>query len=301
MKTVFVNPETGLLRAGWRILIFLVLFVAVTMPIMMGVRAILGGLRGGSTLQFVLLGIGATISAMIARRYLDRKPIGSLGIVWDRHALPDLLSGVLNSALVMAVMYFLLLGLGLIEFNGYTWWQNPEAADTSMWFVIGSVALQLAAVAWWEELVFRGYLFQNMKEGLGLVWAIVLSSLIFGVGHIFNPNASLIPTLIIALIALQLVYAFVKTGRLWMPVGLHLGWNFFQASVFGFASSGQDSPSMIAQSPIGPEWLSGGAFGAEASIFILPVTLLSMVAIHYWVKSTRYPQQGAWDVAEHMK
>ncbi|MDA1028815.1 MAG: CPBP family intramembrane metalloprotease [Bacteroidetes bacterium] len=136
-----------------------------------------------------------------------------------------------------------------------------------------------------------------MVEGTNLIWTIVVSSLVFGFGHYFNPNAGIFGSFLIALVTPQLIYAYLKTGQLWLPMGLHLGWNFFQASVFGFASSGQKSPSLIAQAPIGPEWLSGGEFGAEGSILLIPFLILSMVAIHYWVRWSRFPKQGAFEIA----
>ncbi|MGI9200761.1 MAG: CPBP family intramembrane glutamic endopeptidase, partial [Woeseiaceae bacterium] len=97
--------------------------------------------------------------------------------------------------------------------------------------------------------------------------------------------------LLIVLITPQLIYAYLKTGQLWLPMGLHLGWNFFQASIFGFPSSGNVSASLISQSPVGPEWLSGGKFGAEGSVLIIPVTILSYFVIHYWVRMTRQSDQ----------
>ena len=72
MKNYFINPETGLLRAGWRILTFVVIFVVITAVVMLTVRAILGSLRGGGNLQFTLLMITATAAVFIARRYLDK-------------------------------------------------------------------------------------------------------------------------------------------------------------------------------------------------------------------------------------
>ena len=157
--------------------------------------------------------------------------------------------------------------------------------------------MTLAVVAWWEELVFRGYIFRNLVDGTNLIWATVISSLLFGLIHFTNPDATLLSTFMITLIAPQLIYAYLKTGQLWLPMGLHLGWNFFQASIFGFAASGNESPSLITQSPIGPDWLSGGAFGAEGSILILPFVLLSFFAIHYWVKKSRYPEQKLLEIA----
>ena len=142
----------------------------------------------------------------------------------------------------------------------------------------------------------RGYFFQNLVEGAGPMWAIVISSLTFGFGHSFNPNASILSSVLIALITPQLIYAYLKTGQLWLPMGLHLGWNFCQASVFGFAASGQNSPSLVSQSPHGLAWLTGGAFGAEGSILIIPFTALSCVLIHYWVKATRQPGQKPFEI-----
>jgi membrane protease YdiL (CAAX protease family) len=291
VKTYFFNSETGLLRAGWRILIFFVIFMAITSVAMISVRTILGSLRKGSDLQFSILALTATAAVFIARRYLDKKPFVSLGLQCDRYAILDAGFGFLNSALLMSGVFFLMLATGLIEFQGFSWWNDAPGADDAlrraMLPVVLLVAYKLAIVAWWEELVFRGYLLQNMIAGMGLPGSVVLASLIFGLGHSFNPDATLLSGVLIALITPQLIYAYLKTGQLWLPVGLHLGWNFCQASVFGFAASGQQSPSLITQVPTGPDWLSGGAFGAEGSVLIVPFTLASMVLIHFWVRATR--------------
>ena len=236
----------------------------------------------------------------IARRFLDKKSFVSLGLRFDRFAVLDIISGIANSALVMAAMYYALLSMNLIEFKGFTWWMDGAAIESGLQLaalpVVLAVLYKLAIVAWWEELAFRGYFFRNLMAGVGLTWSVVIASFVFGFGHGINPDATLLSSLLIALITPQLIYAYLKTGQLWLPMGLHLGWNFFQASVFGFAASGQGSPSLIAQSPIGPDWLSGGAFGAEGSVLILPVTALSMILIHYWVRATRTPGQKAFEV-----
>ncbi len=295
MKRYFNNPDTGLLRAGWRLLAFFVFLITTTAVAMIGVRAILGSLKKGSVLQFTILAVSATVAVFVARRYLDKKSFVSLGLRFDKYAVLDVISGIVNSALVMATMFIVLLSLGLIDFKGFTWWMDGTAVEKGMQLAAIPVALtvvfELSVVAWWEELVFRGYFFQNLVPSVGLKWSIVISSLAFGFIHATNPNATILSSLMIAFITPQLIYAYLKTGHLWLPMGIHLGWNFFQASVFGFAASGQDSPSLIAQTPTGPEWLSGGEFGAEGSMLILPVTALSLLLIHYWVRATRKPGQ----------
>lgn len=299
MKSVFINPHTKLLRAGWRIAIFFAIFIAITAAGMMAVRTILGGLPRGSNIQFVILCATATLAVFIARRYLDRQSFASLGLTCNKQAFADVLSGIGISAVVMAGMYTLLLTLGLIEFEGMSYWTGSTHGqlEFAALTAIGGVVLQLAIVAWWEELVMRGYLLQNLITGAGVFWAIVISSLIFGFGHAMNPNATLLSSILIVVITPQLIYAYFKTGQLWLPMGLHFGWNFFQASVFGFAASGQESASLILQSPSGPEWLSGGAFGAEGSILIVPLTIASYAMIHAWVRYSRNRRQPFFAIA----
>jgi len=151
MKRYFVNPETGLLRTGWRILAFFALLVGLAVGGMMGVRAILGGLRRGSNLQFSILATTATVAVIIARRYLDKKTVASLGLRVDRFELLDVVFGVANSALLMACMYFTLRWLNVIHFEGFTWWR--DAASTGVGFqlaafpIVLSVLYQLTIVA----------------------------------------------------------------------------------------------------------------------------------------------------------
>ena len=300
MKNIFINSETGLLRAGWRIFIFVIIFLAITVASMFIVRTILGALQKMSVLQFSILGVTATLAVFLARKFLDKRSFTSLGLSVDRYAVLDVLSGILNSALVMATVFFTMLWSGLIEFHGFSWWTDSVGVDVSFQMailpVVFAVVYKLTVVAWWEELVFRGYFFQNLVAGMGLMWAIIISSLVFGLTHIMNPEGTVLGGLLIALITPQLIYAYLKTGQLWLPMGLHLGWNFFQASIFGFAASGQESPSMISQSPVGPEWLSGGAFGAEGSVLIIPVTILSYFLVHYWVRASRQPGQRMFEI-----
>ena len=301
MKKYFVNPESGLLRAGWRIMAFFGIFMGLTAGGMLATRSVLGSLKKGSDLQYVILAITATLAVFIARKYLDKQTMTSLGLKWDRLAILDVLFGILNSAFVMTCVYFVMLWTNLIEFDGFSWWADEASANTvfrsTAILTVLSVFFNLAIVAWWEELVFRGYILQNMISGMGLMWSIVLTSSLFAFLHALNPDATILSILIIAVITPQLIYAYLKTRQLWLPIGLHLGWNFFQASIFGFAASGQVSPSLIAQTPVREDWLSGGKFGAEGSVLILPFTILSFFLIHYWVRKSRQREQGFFEIA----
>ena len=94
-------------------------------------------------------------------------------------------------------------------------------------------------------------------------------------------------------IALFFVYGFVRTGQLWLPIGLHIGWNFFQGSVFGFPVSGLHRPGLLDITVSGPEVWTGGEFGPEAGIIILPICVLGAVLVHIYTKRHRIAEAKA--------
>jgi len=124
----------------------------------------------------------------------------------------------------------------------------------------------------------RGILFRIMEEALGTWLALILSALLFGLMHIANPNATLWGALAIAIEAgIMLAAAFVFTRRLWLAIGIHFAWNFVQGGIFGVAVSGNGVQGLLQSTLSGPPLLSGGAFGAEASIFAVIVCLAAGV------------------------
>jgi hypothetical protein len=130
-----------------------------------------------------------------------------------------------------------------------------------------------------EELVFRAVVYRIVQEWLGTWVALALSAALFGALHLGNDNATLVAGLAIALEAgVLLALAYQATGRIWLPIGLHLAWNFTQGGVFGVPVSGFNLDALVGGTLLtsaahGPDWLSGGSFGAEASIFSVIVCL----------------------------
>lgn len=117
-----------------------------------------------------------------------------------------------------------------------------------------------------EEVIVRGVLFRITEEGLGTWWALAISALFFGGAHLGNPNATLWSSLAIAIeagILLALVYHLTRS--LWASIGLHAAWNFTQGTIYGIPVSGYSEKGWLISTRTGPNWLSGGEFGAEAS------------------------------------
>ena len=144
-------------------------------------------------------------------------------------------------------------------------------------------------VAWQEELLIRGYWLQNISIGLNLIWGVLLSSLFFALTHFGNPNISTMAVLGLIAGGIFLAYGYIRTNRLWLPIGLHIGWNFFEGTIFGFQVSGlSELPRLIIQTVEGPEIITGGDFGPEAGLIILPALLLGAVIIR-WYTGDRNP------------
>lgn len=136
------------------------------------------------------------------------------------------------------------------------------------------------ALALGEEGLNRGYAFVQACRAISFWPAAIISSAWFVIGHIGNSGETMFGLAATGLLALALAYSLLKTGSLWFAVGFHAAWNFAQSFLFGFANSGTRPPaSLLLAAPIGSPILTGGTAGPEASILILPATILLVAVI----------------------
>lgn len=215
------------------------------------------------TVVDVVAGIGAYI---IFVRFVERRPVAELGRegMWA-----ELGRGIAVGFLLLTAVIAILWLLGFYQVVGL----NGIAA-MSIPFLVSISAGVL------EELAFRGIMFRIIEEYLGSWWALAISALLFGFLHAGNPNATLFSSAAIALEAgILLGAAYMLTKRLWMVIGIHFAWNFTQGGIYGVAISGNEYGGLIASELQGNPFLSGGAFGAEASIFA--VLICTGVGIYY--------------------
>lgn len=135
-------------------------------------------------------------------------------------------------------------------------------------------------VAVFEEVLFRAIIFRILESSIGSWNALAVSSLAFGLLHFGNPNAGLLSALAIAIEAgLMLGAAYMLTRRLWLCVAVHFGWNFAQGGIFSVAVSGHQQKGLFEAQMAGAEWLTGGRFGAEASLVALAVCTVFGIAM----------------------
>lgn len=195
-------------------------------------------------------------------RVVERRPVRELGI---QHTARELVAGLSLGALLFSATIGIIWALGGYSIVGVRPWTAilPPIATA----IVSGIT---------EEILFRGILFRIVEDGLGSWLALAISSLVFGVAHLANPNSSVMSSIAIALEAgVLLGGAFMVTRRLWLPIGLHAAWNFTQAGIFGATESGLDLGGLLHSKLTGPTWVTGGAFGPEASI---PAVLVALVA-----------------------
>lgn len=298
----FWNRTEQRWRAGWRVALYSLFWgiiqlassLVIRSPLTNALIAILPALApiAGELLFYsvnALLVIGLT---WFMAYKIDYRPLADLGLRLDRHWWEDLGFGLLLGAGLMTLIFGSEWALGWIMVTGYL---HTTVPNTIFAIAILQPIFLFIAVGVSEELLSRGYHLRNLAEGfnfgmlhprLAIVIAWVLSSLIFGFLHILNPNSTWVSTFALMLAGIFLGLGYVLTGRLGLPIGLHITWNFFQGSVYGFRVSGNDlsDTALIAIRQTGPTLWTGGAFGPEAGLIGIVAILLGLLSTALWVQ-----------------
>ncbi len=290
---IFLSPDERRLRAGWRLLLQTLMMLAILMVLAIFSGLILARLPISLGAFILTLGeflsfLAVTLSIYLARRWFDRRSFVSLGLKWDRLALSDLLLGIGLAGGMIAAIFLIEWSLGWLFFQGFSWESKPW---TTLLLQLINSALLFIGVGWTEELLSRGYWLQNLSEGINRIGGVLISSFFFALAHLNNPNFSWMALAGLFASGLFFAYAYLRTGQLWLPIGLHIGWNFFEGSVFGFQVSGVEIERLILQQVRGPTLFTGGEFGPEAGLILFPVLILAALMIFLYTRdrTTRNP------------
>ena len=229
-----------------------------------------------------------TLGVTLASILLDRQRPA-----WFGHsALLDIGVGILIGGLAMTLLFLLALAVGWVRIQT-TLFNRTFTIETAYRLLVP--LLIFICVGFYEELLMRGYLLPNLAQGINLfklgplralVIAWLLTSIGFGLAHARNPNASVLSTVLITAAGLMLGLGPILTGKLGLAVGLHIAWNWFQGSVFGFAVSGtQVGPeSLVTIRLSGLVLWTGGAFGPEAGLLGAVAIIAATGLILGWVR-----------------
>ncbi|MFC2136346.1 lysostaphin resistance A-like protein, partial [Bacteroidota bacterium] len=300
LRNFFWNSEEARLRAMWRIAIVIVLLM-IFMILFAIIDSLFDDLLPRGTLakeESILFPLEMTLSFFlsiwITSKYFDKRKLADIGLKINLSWWKDFGFGLLLGAILHSVIFLTQFLAGWIEIKGI--YENSLSgfsfiAGIGLWlftFICAGIS---------EDLFNRGYLLKNISESIRtnnsgnikpIIWAVVITSLIFGLMHAGNPNANIISTIGLIIAGLMYAVAYVYTGQLALPIGLHITWNFFEGCVFGSPVSGSATDiTIIASQQIGPEIMTGGAFGPEAGLVGIASRFLGILLIFLWIKSTR--------------
>ena len=211
-------------------------------------------------------------------RLIERRPIPEFARTGSR--LGKLTAGLALGFCLFSAVILLLWTLSIYQPLG---WGSTKGLAT------GAIAALCAAVT--EEILFRGFLFRLIDTVANTWWALVATSVLFGAPHAFNPGATVVSSVAIALEAgLLLGAAYALTQSLWFPIGLHLAWNFTESDIYGMSVSGSSAyEGAIVGALKGPTLLNGGRFGPEASIIAVAVSALATTYILWRLIQRKHP------------
>lgn len=291
--------RTGQIRSGWMILLaFIVMYMAQGIFMIPGIF-LLGSVeadQGGVSIDIDIMAafeeqpwisllaqgggtLGGIVSTLWLWRYFNKKPIKELGF---KGPIRDLWFGLVLGAVSIALIFLLLLVTGNVVLTHSL--LNPEFTAYTL-----SYLAMFILVGFFEEMFFRGYVMSTMADRGNKKWFIyVVSALFFSIVHGANPNVSMLGLVNIALVGVLFAYMFDTTKSLWLPIGYHITWNYFQGNVFGFAVSGIAPHSVFSVDITkGNNLLTGGSFGLEGGLLVTILIIASFFITKMYAKRQR--------------
>jgi uncharacterized protein len=282
MRDVFLGPQG--LRAGWGLLIYIVLLEGMTALLFLALQRMLklpdnppwtaGLILGGEAAQLV---IALVATALLGR--IEKRPLAAYGVPL-RAAFGSLfwegaLWGLLSISAVMGMMAL----AGGYSVSGLAVHGTEALRSSVLW------ALAFLAIGLCEEIYFRGYPLATLTRGTGFWPAALPLSLLFGAIHYFNkPMETWMDFASVTLIGLFFCVSIRRTGSVWFAIGWHFTYNFGSMFLYGGPNTGNQGrpiPGHLLDSAFhGPAWLTGGPMGPEASVFIFVVIAAMFVGIY---------------------
>lgn len=271
----FENPVEKRLRAPFRLSFFILGMVV----IWISAGALQGFLRGlgpgwlMTSLSYIIVAFFSTGLVYLTGKWVDFRSFSSFGFTKSHLWYVELIEGVLITTVVVLVVFGTALLFGVYEITGY----RPGIVSTGKWFPsLMGYFVMMVCVAYYEELLFRGYLTLNLFEGFqrnplkfrsAAATTTLFISIFFAIVHANNPNATWMGIINILLAGFMLGIPFFISGSLATPIGIHFAWNFVQGPVLGLPVSGIIFPtSLIQTNSIEPILVSGGTFGLEGGL-----------------------------------
>ena len=287
--------KDGRLRPTWRVLLYLVAYLVGQLLAQIPIygaylisRRVEGVALARLPLPWLTLSALASLLANLVitwafRRFLDRDRLLGLGLQRGKRWSREIGTGLALGFFLMSFIFGLEWTLGWVRVQGFAWHRQPPMA--LMGILVGYASFY-TLVAFNEELAFRGYILQNLRQEWGTLAALLASSFLFALLHGLNPHFTPLALVGIAVAGVFMAYGYLVTGSLWLPVAFHFAWNFAQGPLFSLPVSGLASEGLfLVERGDSPSLITGGAFGPEGGLLGVIALLLGLLLL--WLRWRR--------------
>src|SRR5215211_1377879 len=300
INLLFWNRDQARLRAGWRLLVYSALwfilgYVAIYLRNTVSAGRLPEVYRTPLLAAIFTLLVVVFLTGIVGSRLLDRRPFADYGFHLSKGWWLDLFFGMALGTLLMLGIFGFELALGWTEITATFATADPEQRFAPLILVLFFTIVLYGGIL--EEITYRGYMLQNLAEGLNLkrigpqvatLIAVIISSVVFGLADASNASATVLSTINTMAAALVLAGAYVLTGQLALPIGFHVAWNFVGVGMLGYSASANIvGATFLASSQHGPSLWTGGVNAPLGGLLGTGALILGFLLIAAWVRGRR--------------
>lgn len=219
------------------------------------------------------------LTSIIAWKFIIKRPLSNMGFGKLKYYYKDLIIGLLFGSISMTIIFVVLV---LTQNATVESWIPTLTTDTIVYFLL------FILVGFAEEIFGRGYVMATLRQTRNIPVVIIVSSILFTLLHSSNNGIGIIPYFNIFLVGILLAYIYLKSGNIYMCIGYHITWNYFQGSVYGFSVSGNRTRGLIKTVFSEDNIMNGGDFGPEGGIIVTIVLIFSFLFVRYYYRNSNF-------------
>lgn len=208
----------------------------------------------------------------------DKRKLSDIGFTSIKDGWKDLCIGLLIGAISFTIVAIVLLSTNSVELSSN--FSEPKFSSALVTQLIIFIFVGIN-----EELFSRGYCMTVLKQTNKSWVPVIVSSIIFALMHSMNDGISLLAYVNLFLFGIVMAYIFIKTKNIWMCIGYHITWNYFQGNVFGFLVSGNTTDSIYSIKTVNPNLINGGSFGPEGGLIVTALLIVTILGIYRFLPS----------------
>lgn len=293
--------KNGQIRSGWKIAFmmgaFLAILTIISSVIMLLVTVTLTSkgdldistltytphgkqvLKTAGMLMMFLQEIIMILTPVIAWKFIMKRPLSNMGLTPVNKHGKELATGLMFGIVSITIVFIALIISGHAEV--VTW--KPHFSVNQLIYIFIFIFVGLA-----EEILGRGYIMSVLRQTKNVPVIVIVSSILFALMHSSNNGIGLLPYINLALVGILFAYMYLRSGNLWMCIGYHITWNYFQGYVYGFKVSGMDADGIVTTMFTKKSILNGGDFGPEGGLFVTGVIIIGFLFVRLYYKNSQF-------------